>query len=68
MDPDAIEGNSKRSPFPTLNGRLMGYAGLALYESVVPGMPGFQSVAGTQLPNQSRQKYFLCAPPRVAVM
>ena len=33
-------------PLATLNGRLMGYAGLALYESVVPGMPGFQSLAG----------------------
>ena len=31
---------------PVLNGIFMGYAGLTLYESVVPGMPGFQSLAG----------------------
>ena len=33
-------------PLPTLNGRYMGYVGTTLYESVVPGMPGFQTLSG----------------------
>jgi len=37
---------------PPTNSRLFAYLGIALYESVVPGMPGYQSFAGqlTELP------------------
>lgn len=31
---------------PPVAARALGYIGLALYESVVPGMPGYQSLAG----------------------
>ena len=31
---------------PPVAARAMGYMGLSLYESVVPGMPGYQSLAG----------------------
>lgn len=31
---------------PPIASRLFGYAGVALYEAVVPGMPGYQSLAG----------------------
>jgi hypothetical protein len=31
---------------PPVAARLLGYMGLTLYESVVPGMPGYQSLAG----------------------
>ena len=31
---------------PATNSRLFGYSGVALYESVVPGMPAYQSLAG----------------------
>jgi membrane-associated phospholipid phosphatase len=31
---------------PPVAARALGYLGLALYESVVPGMPGYQSLAG----------------------
>ena len=31
---------------PPVAARALGYVGLALYESVVPGMPGYQSLAG----------------------
>lgn len=31
---------------PPVAARAMGYLGLTLYESVVPGMPGYQSLAG----------------------
>ena len=31
---------------PPVASRLFGYAGVALYEAVVPGMPGYQSLAG----------------------
>lgn len=31
---------------PPLVSRLFGYTGVALYEAVVPGMPGFESLAG----------------------
>ena len=39
---------------PGVTGRSFGYSGLTLYESVVPGMPGYQSVAmqlGVPLPS-----------------
>ena len=32
--------------FPPAVARVIGYTGLALYESVVPGMPEYQSMAG----------------------
>ena len=31
---------------PPVAARTLGYLGLTLYESVVPGMPGYQSLAG----------------------
>ena len=31
---------------PATNSRLFGYSGVALYESVVPGMPAYQSLSG----------------------
>ena len=31
---------------PPVAARALGYIGLALYESIVPGMPGYQSLAG----------------------
>ena len=31
---------------PPVAARALGYLGLALYESIVPGMPGYQSLAG----------------------
>lgn len=31
---------------PPMSSRALGYAGVALYEAVVPGMPGYQSLAG----------------------
>jgi hypothetical protein len=33
-------------PFAGVTSRFMGYIGVALYESVVPGMPSYQSLAG----------------------
>ncbi|HTL07746.1 MAG TPA: vanadium-dependent haloperoxidase [Chitinophagaceae bacterium] len=41
---------------PGVTARIFGYSGLTMYESVVPGMPGYQSVAlqlGAPLPAQS---------------
>ena len=49
---------SKTTPgySPGVTARTFGYAGLTMYESVVPGMPGYQSVAlqlGAPLPAQT---------------
>jgi len=41
---------------PGVTGRSFGYSGLTLYESIVPGMPGYQSVAlqlGAPIPSQA---------------
>jgi len=51
---------------PHVTGRTYAYVGLTLYESVVPGMPGYQSIAsqlngGLRLPAIQQGQQFNCA-------
>jgi hypothetical protein len=49
-------------PFAGVTSRFMGYIGVALYESVVPGMPSYQSLNGqlNGLDQKSLFSYIYC--------
>lgn len=58
-----LENISRTRPFvPGPTARINAYAGLALYESVVPGMPSYQSMykylTGNEIPVDKKKNYY----------
>ena len=50
------------NPFGLNSARYMAYCGVALYESVVPGMPGYQTLYGQliNMPSHAGLSTWIC--------
>lgn len=68
----ALSDISRTTPYvPAPTARILAYSGIAAYESMVQGMPGYQSIyshfTAKQLPYNSQQEYYWPAAANAAV-